>query len=147
MRYTLTWMTEIEADCPLQAAREAYELLESPSTRPRRFTVSNPKLQEVLGPGQALAVELPKENPRGRLVARVEEDGVICPYCDSDNTHYVEDVGQYAPLSVEDGHPVCWGGDLEVDEEGDDPRVLCFGCGRDSELPPGFYWAEVPPPS
>jgi hypothetical protein len=137
---------EVEADDPLHAAQSAYELLRFSSTRPRRFNVSHPKIQEVIGPGRSLVVELPKENPCGRLPAQIDDGEVCCPHCDSDNVRYVEDIGQYGPMSVENGTAVCWGGDLEIDEEGDDPRVLCFGCGRESELPPNFHWAEAPPP-
>jgi hypothetical protein len=113
-RYTVTWTVDIEAEDPLGAAREAYAHLYSLRSRPRRFMVGHPKITEALGPGHALAVELPKENPLGRLPARIEEDGVS----------------------------ISWGGDLEVDEVGADPRVLCFGCGRESGLPLNFRWAE-----
>lgn len=140
--YTVTWTVQIDAEDPLDAAQVAYEKLRYAESRPRRFCVSHPRIAEALGSGHTLTVELPKENPLGRPLATVKDDGVCCGHCGSENTRYVEDVGQYGPMFVQDGAPVCWGGDLEVDEVGDDPRVLCFGCGRESELPPDFRWAE-----
>jgi hypothetical protein len=144
-KFKVSLAVEVEADDPLHAAQSAYELLRFSSTRPRRFSVSHPKIQEVIGSGRSLVVELPKENPCGRIPARVDDGEVCCPHCDSENTRYVEDIGQYGPMFVKDGLAVSWGGDLDVDEEGDDPRVLCFGCGRESDLPSGFHWAEAPP--
>ncbi|HTG36532.1 MAG TPA: hypothetical protein VLB76_26745 [Thermoanaerobaculia bacterium] len=142
--YTVTWTVEVDAEDLVDAARRAYEKLRHTESRPTHFDVKHPKITEALGPGYryTLVVELPKDNPLGRPPAVVKDDGVCCGHCGSENTRYVEDVGQYAPMSVQDGVPVCWGGDLEVDEIGDDPRVLCFGCGRESELPPNFRWAE-----
>ena len=68
---------------------------------------------------------------------------VLCGHCGSEKTYYVEEVGQYGPLWAKNGRPCCWSGDLEVDEVGDDPHVLCFGCGLESRLPPDFQWADA----
>jgi len=137
--YHVTWTVTVASTDPVSAAREAYEMLRTLEKRPTRFEVA------YSHPGCELRyshpVELGRENPLGRPEATFDNDAVLCPHCGSDNTRYIEDVGQYAPLFVRNGRPVAWDGDLEQDEVGEDPRVLCLGCGLESRLPDSFDWA------
>jgi hypothetical protein len=137
--YAVTWTVKITSTDPVSAAREAYEMLRTVEKRPTRFEVvwNHPGCELRY----AHPVELGRENPLGRSEATFDNDAVFCPHCGSDNTRYVEDLGQYGPLFVRNGHPAAWSGDLEQDEVGEDPRVLCLGCGVESKLPASFDWA------
>lgn len=90
-----------------------------------------------------MPIELGTENPLGRPKAHIAHDAVLCGHCESDNTLYMEDVCQHAPFVVQDGLPRCSITDLEIDEEGADPRVWCLGCGQESMLPDGFAWKDT----
>ncbi|HEY3569940.1 MAG TPA: hypothetical protein VGP73_18545 [Thermoanaerobaculia bacterium] len=137
--YHVTVTLSVTTDDPATAAREAYDLLRFPRTRPTRFTVRY--RQSGIDLEMKHPVELGTDNPLGRPDIRIEDGLVLCGHRGSEKTYYVEEVGQYGPLWVKNGHATCWSGDLEVDEVGDDPHVVCFGCGLESRLPPDFQWA------
>jgi hypothetical protein len=136
--YDVTWTVKITSTDPVSAAREAYEMFRTAGRRPTRFEVA------YNHPGCELRythpVELGKENPLGRPDAVIDEKFIRCGHCESENTRYMEDVRQCAPLGVEDGVAVGYSADFERDELGEDPHVICLSCGLESKLPASFDW-------
>lgn len=140
MTFRVVWEIDLEADNALEAAQAALE-----AQRPGRVSVFDFTVTPTLSDGRcgsSQAVRLPEDNPLGRPLAQVCGEEVCCGHCGSVNTRYVEDVGQSARLWARYGIAFADSADLEPDEDGDDPRVWCVDCNRESVLPLLFQWAS-----
>lgn len=139
MTFRVVWEIDLEADNAFEAAQAALEAQRRNRVSVFDFTVT-PTLPDGHC-GSSQAVRLPEDNPLGRPEANVCGEEVGCGHCGSTNTRYVEDVGQSAPLWARYGIAFADSADLEPDEDGDDPRVWCADCNRESVLPRLFQWA------
>jgi hypothetical protein len=135
-RFRVSWSVELESEHPLEAVRQAFNLLWLADTRPTRFDVGF--LEENGAVRYFLPVELGKENPLGWPQARIEGQSVCCGHCGSDRTQYREDVTRHAALFAENGIARYDPDDFEYYELGCDGHVICEGCGRESGLPDRF---------
>jgi hypothetical protein len=134
--YRVRWVIDLEATTPLAAAIQALGIQRTPGSSATVFTIS----REVGGVVTEEEVDLGEENPFRRPQSTVTRETVLCGHCGSAETFYVEDVGQYARLWAEDGTARCSGADLQTDEDGDDPRVWCIMCNKNSVLPRQLTW-------
>jgi hypothetical protein len=139
MTFRVVWEIDLEADNALEAAQAALEAQRRSRVSVFDFNVT-PTLPDG-GSGSSQAVRLPEDNPLGRPLATVCHEDVCCGHCGSVRTYYVEDVGQYAPMWSRYGIAFADSGDLEPDEDGNDPRVWCLNCNGESVLPLLFQWA------
>jgi uncharacterized CHY-type Zn-finger protein len=135
-KYHVTWAIDLEADSPQGAAIQALGIQRTPGSSATVFSIAH----DAGGEFVTEEIDLGEENPFHWPQARIENESVICGHCGSGETFYVEDVGQYARLWAEDGVAFCSGGDLQPDEDGDDPRVWCITCNKVSVLPKPLQW-------
>jgi hypothetical protein len=136
--YLVTRTIEIEAETPLEAAREACVAQRDPYCTENLFGVGY-YLED--GRWHDEEIDLGYDNPLGRPAATISGDTVCCGYCGSPLTEYLEDVGRHAPLFARFGVALCDPAKLDTYEEGMDERVICGECGRESQLPASFKWA------
>lgn len=134
MKYRIIWTIDLEAESSLEAAIQALGIQRTPGSTATVFTVTSEETWV------AEEIDLGEDNPLHWPQSRIEEGSVLCGHCGSGDTFYVEDIGQYARLWAEDGVAFCSGGDLQADDDGDDPRVWCIGCNEVSLLPKPFQW-------
>jgi hypothetical protein len=132
----ITWKIEIEAETPLHAARAALAIQRDPLSTATEFEVG----YQENGSWKEDVIDLDLDNPLGRPPAVIKDEEVCCGHCGSADTRYVEDVGQFCRLWVENG--IVYASGLSVEQETDslNARLWCCDCGEESELPAEITW-------
>ncbi|HEY3569939.1 MAG TPA: hypothetical protein VGP73_18540 [Thermoanaerobaculia bacterium] len=137
MEILVFWATKVEAETPLQAAQQACALQRNPYKADNRFGIQYLKDGHLYDE----EIDLGQENPLGRPAAVVSGDEVCCGHCGSPLTEHLEDTGRHTPLFARFGVAFASLSGRHVYDDGDDERVICGTCGRESELPLSFQWA------
>jgi hypothetical protein len=144
--YRVIRSLDLDEPTPLDAARKTLAAHRDPFDMPLRFEVV-PLLQTPDGPvpdGSPVEIDLDLDNPLGRPLAVIKDEEVCCGHCGSKNTRYLEDAGRYSFMWVEHGTAYSQKTALTADYEGNNPRVWCAECSKESLLPDPFELLEPP---
>jgi hypothetical protein len=138
--FQITWTIEVEADTPLAAAREALRCQRDPYNMATEFEVTYANEGRVV----TEEIDLGYDNPFGWPEATIEGNEVCCGHCGSKDTRYLEDAGRYSFMWAEHGTAYSQKTALTTDYEGENPRVWCAECSKESTLPDPFELLEPP---
>jgi hypothetical protein len=132
--YLITWMVEIQAETPLEAVRTALAMQRDPYSTANLFGVGyfeNNRWHDE-------EIDLGEDNPFGRPLALIGGGEVRCGHCGSSATRYLESIGRYCPIEVDDRAAYARKAAFEFDADAADPCVWCLSCSRESLLPTPF---------
>ncbi len=65
---------------------------------------------------------------------------VLCPHCKSDDLRYIEDEITVRRLAGIEGGKLTIDSHFDCDGDGQNPRLLCVECGRESSIPKGLEY-------